>query len=280
MPRHVHVITLADEPFRDNFLIAVLSRYWTDAGHRLTVGPAFPDDADIGLLHVDRTVVPTDSVPPDDGRPVLNRRVLDISKRCMSQQVIDQHDAWGGPVIIKTNRNAGGSIERLRERPARWSRPWLREKLARRWGWSWRASGHIDRYPVVASTADVPAWVWRRDDLVVERFEPERDGDHYVVRVYLFLGDREYGVKLIGNHPVVKARSIVDYQYLDTFSDALRATRERHGMDFGKIDYVEVDGEPRIIDVNKTPTISSDVTATSRCHRLVPGLWHYLAEDT
>jgi hypothetical protein len=40
-------------------------------------------------------------------------------------------------------------------------------------------------YPVCKRIRDVPAWVWVRDDLVVERFVPEKEGDEYALRVWL-----------------------------------------------------------------------------------------------
>ena len=37
--------------------------------------------------------------------------------------------------------------------------------------------------------------------------------------------------------------------------DEVRAVRRRHGLDFGKIDFVLHDGKAMVFDVNKTPTV-------------------------
>lgn len=38
----------------------------------------------------------------------------------------------------------------------------------------------------------------------------------------------------------------------------LESVRQAHGFDFGKFDYVEVDGRAVVFDMNKTPTTMSN----------------------
>jgi len=131
-------------------------------------------------------------------------------------------------------------------------------------------------YPVLDNLSRVPGWVWRREDLVVERFLPEREGDEYALRVWLFFGDQEYGARLFSRERVVKVRSITRYEYLDSVPDSLRAFRRRVGLDFGKIDYVLVDGEAILLDANKTPMVSPRPTPSPNLIRLAAGLSAYL----
>ena len=51
----------------------------------------------------------------------------------------------------------------------------------------------------------------------------------------------------------------------------LEAFREANGFDFGKFDYVEHDGRPILLDINKTPTIVSS-RAKTRMQYLSGGL--------
>lgn len=109
-------------------------------------------------------------------------------------------------------------------------------------------------YPVLNSIAAVPGWVWKREDLIVERFMPERDGDLYSIRGWLFFGDRGYAYRLFSKSPIVKVGTTIRYDILDHVPPELEILRKAHGYDFGKFDYVEVEGRPVVIDMNKTPT--------------------------
>jgi hypothetical protein len=147
-------------------------------------------------------------------------------------------DTWIGPVIIKSILNCFGAQEWNASRPGFFQRK--RREIAKR---SWRLARMLPQqdYPVVKSIAAVPGWVWKRDDLIVERFMPERDGDLYSIRGWLFFGDRGYAYRLFS-------------KILDHVPQELEILRKAHGYDFGKFDYVEVEGRPVVIDMNKTPT--------------------------
>ena len=275
MSAHLHIATLPDEELRPAYLIGQLAGLWREQGHRVTVGPTARLEADVGLLHIDRTRVSGGCLPANpDRRPLLNASVLDISKRRISTQLLSPDSVYAGPVIIKTDANAFGGPER-RALPV-----WSLRRCRRRWSGTrwWRLVRELPRisYPVLDNLSRVPGWVWRRDDLVVERFLPEREGDEYTLRVWLFFGDQEYGARLFSREPVVKVRSITRYEYLDSVPDSLRAFRRRLGMDFGKIDYVMVDGETVPLDANKTPMVSLGRAPSPNLVRLAAGLSAYL----
>jgi hypothetical protein len=236
----------------------------------VAIGPAAEVAGDVALLHVDLTRIPASALPRNpSGTPLLNAGVLDISKRAVSRQLVRPGDGYLGPVIVKTDANYFGAPEEKGKR-----RGLLRRMLEH--APSWRLAGTLPRrqYPVLDTARDVPDWVWRRDDLVVERFLPEIEDGLYVVRSWMFLGREEYAVKVYGREPVVKARRLVRFEYLKAVPDSLRAERERLRFDYGKFDYVERDGEAFLLDANKTPTVGGKRTPNLR--RLADGLTGFL----
>jgi hypothetical protein len=276
MKFHLQIITAPREGLRRNHLLAHLVGLWGEEGHRITVGAADRLEADLGILHVDRTEVSSDLLPKNPlGRPILNQSVLDISKRRISKHLLGPESDYAGAVMIKTDANAGGGPERSDRSIFHWKR------IRRRFNsvFSWRMTREIPwgGYPVLDHLGEVPDWVWRRDDLVVEQFRPEKDGPDYVLRVWCFFGNREYGVRLVGNQPVIKAGRVLRYDYIDSVPDSLRQARAELGVDFGKFDYVLVDGEAILLDVNKTPTLVSTSRSPGRNVRhLASGLADYL----
>ena len=268
----IQIITGAGRPFGPQYLPYRLMECWQEAGHTVAVGPERRLNADVGIVHVDRTVVPADCLPDTPHpRPLVNGGILDISKTRISRQRLLQCDDWVGPVIVKTNNNAYGGPEF--RTLGRWSWPRLRRRLTKRLPWQWVGCLPREHYPVLAHLSDVPGWVWRRHELMVERFLPERDGTDYVLRSWLFFGDQEYSVKLLSPQPVVKAGNISRHEYLHDVPASLRAARLALGVDFGKFDYVVVDGEAVLLDVNKTPSISvSGTTRSPNVIRLASGI--------
>src|SRR5690606_13296717 len=106
-----------------------------------------------------------------------------------------------GPVIVKTDRNYGGIKEyRLAERERLGWRRHLRPERsafppAGAAGWSRVAWIDPAEYPVFDSVRDVPAAVWAKPALVVQRFVPERDAEgNYLLRSWYLLGGRGFHV--------------------------------------------------------------------------------------
>lgn len=275
---HIQIITAADESFRPSYMVARLADMWREKGYRVTVGPAEILEADIGVVHVDRTEVPASLIPANPHRrPLLNAAITDISKRAISNRLLDPGSDYRGEVIVKTNANAFGARE-LRElsklNPARVGR-----RLTRWLPWQLVRQLPKQSYPILPSARHVPGWVWRRDDLVVERFLPERVGRQFALRVWLFFGDREYGVRMFSDSGIVKAKNITHYEYLDRVPESLRRERRRLGMDFGKFDYVVVDGEAILLDVNKTPTVGGGGGRSGRLPGLADAIDDFLTKE-
>ncbi len=255
-------------------MLARLADVWREDGRAVGVGPLTELNAGLGILHVDSTRVAPSLVPRvTPPARLLNARVLDISKRSFSQLLIDRDSDWDGPVIIKTDANAHGWPEDSAQRPGRLDR--LRRRLP------WRLARRLpaNDYPVLAHRDLVPAWVWQRRDLVVERFIPERDGADYVLRMWLFFGDRDIVYRMVADRPVVKTDGLRHFEAVyGPPPPELAAIRRDLGFDFGKFDYVLHQGRPWLLDINKTPAISGKSRERTRyLAGGLPGLLEALA---
>ncbi len=275
MTNRIQVVTATDQKLKDSYLISRLVTIWRQTGYEVIIGPTDHLDADIGILHIDQTWMRSEDLPSDlNGKQLLNGNVLDISKRRFSNLILDPHTSYAGQVIIKTNANCFGIPERKYQT---WKQlhKW-RQRLAKRFDWRW-AHDLPGTYPVLDHPSAVPKWVWKRDDLIVEKFLPEMDGDLYVLRIWLFFGEREYGARIWSTNPIVKAQNLVRYEYINDVPEDLRIIRSRLGFDFGKFDYVIIDGKAILLDVNKTPTISTSTdTPSNNIHNLAQGIRSYI----
>ena len=270
MALDIRVVTPPEEMPLAHHTVTRLADYWREDGHRVAIGPAQEVCGDIAILHVDRTRVPDSLVPQNPSRiPLLNGAVLDISKRAISRHLLRPDDRYDGPVIVKTNDNYFGRPEaRVRRRGL------LRRVLRKALRWQFSRTLPDGSYPVLDHVARVPDWVWRREDVVVERFLPEMADGLFVLRLWTFFGRREHGTKLYGREPVVKASNCIRWEPLDGVPDSLRVERERLRFDFGKFDYVVRNGEAILLDANKTPTVLK--ARSSNLRNLANGLTDFL----
>jgi hypothetical protein len=279
--RKIAILTHASDKFESrNYLLGLLVEAWREAGGEIIVlsGTRHPEAADALFLHVDLTVIPDEYLAVAARYPVvINGRVRDISKRNVSANLIGIHDSYAGPVIVKTDRNCGGFPERQSQ-----SALVLRafRKLQRLLPWTWTGYLTSDRYPIYPSPGEVPRLVWHNRLLVVEKFIPEREGNYYATRHWLFLGDHEMSHRVFSINPIVKAANVMDRQYDLPVPDELRRLREELGLDYGKFDYVMVNGKPVLLDVNPTVGISSRINPSPHIRHIVaklaPGLYSLL----
>lgn len=263
------------------YQMRAISREWQNAGASVDVieGPPPPLSADIVVSHIDLTFTPPSYRAGFDRFPlVLNGTVQDISKRRISRFLVHGPREFSGPVIVKTDLNCGGNPEREVMQKGRVLSGKFKRVLRKV---PWYISGILDpmNYPTYPDASSVPWPVWHNERLVVERLRTERKDGLYCLRQYLFLGDRELASASYSPHVVVKAADIVHRERIDAIPDALRQLRATLGFDFGKFDYVEVDGEVIVFDVNRTPTFISLDTDTARgaAAALAPGIHALLA---
>ncbi|WP_460273539.1 hypothetical protein [Celeribacter sp. ULVN23_4] len=259
----------------DKYVLSCFAEIWREMGLTVNVGSEFTEDADLCILHHDLTRLPHESLPKaPNAVPVLNGEVLDISKRRYSSLCLKPGDDWDGPVIVKSNLNHfGGPEQRHLPKLTQWRKK-AQRSLARL-NWDLARSLPKKTYPVLDGIHKVPNWVWDQEDLLVERFMPEREGEHYCLRGWLFFGSASYGYRLIATDPLVKVRTMVRYEYLDEVPPELERLRKEMNFDFGKFDYVMHDGRAVLLDANKTPSFAGD-RRSERILRLAQAVQQFL----
>ena len=255
---------------------------WREAGHEVSIlyGPDDTSEADLLVPNVDLTVLPrayTDFY--DRFEHVVNRDVVDISKRAFSKLRVKPGDGYEGPVIVKTNLNAGGMPEeKIHGKPARESK-WRRMlyRRDRKTGFHPKLAIRPWKYPIFDSIRDVPAETFEDDYFHVEKFLPEREGEHWATRSYVCAGNHEFSIRNVADRPIVKANGIVDRQVVDV-PEQMREIRRELSFDFGKFDYTEIDGEVHLFDVNRTPTFARNPKSKERHKRMTAEMAHGILE--
>jgi hypothetical protein len=249
MARIAFITSIYDRLFQRRYRrplydIQLLLAALEERGHEV-VYVARPDPfvpADSAIMHVDCSVVPQAYLELAARYPVcLNGRCADITKRAVSGTRVDLHPEWDGPVIVKSNLNHFGHAERsqnLRALTQLAPPPFPHAPLFR------------PRYRVYPRLAEVPKRLRTDPNLVIEVFAPERTEEGYGVYSWQFMGDTGFAYFCAGPEPVLrfsKAERIEVCPLPD-----LEDERRRLGLDFGKLDYVVLNGKPTIIDANKT----------------------------
>ncbi len=265
-----------DSAENNHYVLWGMCDIWREEGHDVeyVFGPRRVE-ADVAIIGVDRTVVPSAYFRAAAHCPVvINRNSKNISKRLHSTLLIRSSSQWPGPAMVKTSRNAGG-IPEIRHRPR--LRKFYKWKQ-NRFGLGYAVWMYPDHYPIFPATSEIPNRVFRNRRLVVERFRPERDGDLYCIRYFKYFGDRYISSILRGSNPVVKRRDVVSFEDVEP-PPAILAIRDQLGFDYAKLDYVMHDGEVSLLDVNRTPGMSKEAADefARQSRVLAPGLHDVLA---
>lgn len=258
--------------FNHPYMVYLLAERWRADGHRVLIhhGTGEPPNGDIAIVNIDLTIVPDAYISLFKRYPVVvNNAPTNISKRGFSQLVVEPNSDWEGPVIVKTNANFGGRIDqRLRQRAARAGQvadippgPALKD------------------YPILQSIAEVAPAIWENEGLIVEKFLPEQDADGYYMRAWVFFGEKDRSFRDRAEVPVIKSHHILERQPIEVPAE-IRTWRERLGFDFGKFDYVVVDGAPILLDTNRTPgaptKLLADPAMRASLDNFAAGLYSFL----
>ncbi|MCE0482728.1 MAG: hypothetical protein LV479_00655 [Methylacidiphilales bacterium] len=268
----------------ENYAISAYAKIWEEGGikvhHLIGIKTCVP--ADLLFLHVNLSVVPGEYLQFARRYPrAVNLHARDIRKRSFSSLVLSSDSDYQGEVIVKTDLNYGGVPETYLH-----PNPFFR--LASRWQMLRRMILHPTRnwredavYPVYRSIREVPAACWRNRHWLVEKFIPERLDGHYVIRNYKFLGNRENTLLLVSEKPFIREDALISISPVEN-EPALQELRRKLRLDFGKFDYVLVDGTPVLIDINKTmgfnPNASHDPGVVKARRQLAEGIYDYLGE--
>jgi hypothetical protein len=243
------------------YILDPLMQVWQSAGRRVSIrGPGQPQTADLALLHVNRSVVPGRIASlAQEYALCLNAGALDLSKRAVSTRLVDPDDSYNGPVIVKTNANAGGAPDARKDKRYGGKTGARRalEELRRLIPWQLARRLPHNEYPIFPNKEEVPTWIWKRTDLVVEQLALERSEHGYVARRWTFLGAAEWCSICHSTSPIVKRDNTVKLERSDFIPEGARLVRERLKCDFGKIDWVLTEEGPIVFDVNQTPTFST-----------------------
>lgn len=257
----IAVITHEIDSFQGSaYLLHHMCDVWMQQGANIVVikGPnqSLPE-ADVAFLHTDVTAVGADYGAIIEHYPrVINGRVTDISKTVFSDELVDRFSSYDGQVIVKTNANFGGQREReLKFRAGDYNSEIDIQR-------PWRKVEWLDEYPIFKSLRDVPTGVWRNDKLVVEKYHTEQnENGEYVLRVWVFFGDKEVYYACISNEPLIKSHNTLRREFLDPgdIPESLRRKRAELGFELGKFDFSMSDEGVALYDVNRTPGSARNV---------------------
>ncbi|MGE0598379.1 MAG: hypothetical protein AB7J35_00965 [Dehalococcoidia bacterium] len=279
----VVVVTGPGHPklLESDYVLRHVVDFWKPRGVRfeLATDPKVAPPGDVAWQHLDVTTV------DERYRELLNRyprsingEAISIAKRGTVTHLVERDDDWPGPVLIKTDRNFGGRGED-------WAHGWtlLRHPLVHSFldHLPARISGRMDpaKYPIFQSKSDVPTWVWRDRRFVVQRFLAERSGGAYAIRRWFFFGPESFAYRALAGAPIVMGDGHSEWTKLAAVPSELAQLRQGMHLDFGKIDYAEVDGDVVVYDVNSA--VSADEHRDRRLQMvivaaLVPGLAAFL----
>jgi len=206
------------------------------------------EPADAIFVHVDLSVVPERVRRFAAKYPMqINAGARDIRKTSFADGLLERWNAYDAPVIVKSDLNYGG-VPEFFERG-------LLDRLVRKLGrvLTGKPAPKIaskSDYRIFPTLAAVPPELFG-DGTVVQKLLLEKDGEKNLLREYIFLGRLHYeniersSSEIITEDEHVSCEPFVPHPRLLNL-------RHRMKLDYGKIDYVMIDGEPFIFDANKT----------------------------
>jgi hypothetical protein len=283
--KRIVILMHENQKRKSKFLILALGESWKNKGLQVSYiyGIKERPEADLLIPHINLTRIPPEYIEHIRSYPnVVNRNVVDVSKRAISTNLLSKNDAYEGPVIVKTDNNYGGRSEYrlsrsrhpLLARLRRTAAPIAEVAFGQRLAWQ----SVFNTYPVYKGLTEVPPGAFRNKALVVERFLPEKEGSHYFMRHYLCLGDHFRNNRVVGSTPFLKRSKCVSVDQKLPVPDEVVKLRRQLGLDYGKIDYVIHDSQVVILDVNKTPGSAAgdpEITALA-VKSLSDGIWSLL----
>lgn len=288
MPARPVIAILNHEIARDapqNHLIKLIQLDWVEAGFEVkeVFGASRFEPADLAVLHVDLSVVPPEYLELAGRYPrTINGNMRDIRKRSYSANQVAPTDDYQGSVIVKTSLNYAGRPEEHARWMARRKNPFLRlssrlfpEKKTR-YPIPMRTKAD---YRIYASVKDVPPEVFASEELIVEKFLPERAGDLFCLREWYFLGGSELARCEVSDSPIFTSGEEAP-EKAESPPQEIRDIRRRLGIDYGKIDYAICEGRPVLFDVNKTTGFHNPNSPKTREYSKVlsEGIYDYFPE--
>jgi hypothetical protein len=211
-------------------------------------GTGYFEPADAVFVHVDLSVVSPRLQRFARRFPVqINAYAGDIRKRTFVDGLLEPGDSYPAPVIVKSDLNYGGAPELV-------NRSLLKRMTDRLMRLATRPPPRLitqkSDYRIFPALADVPHGYFTPDN-IVQKLMLEKAGEKNVLREYIFLGRLHYE-----NIEQSRSEIITEDEHVSCLPfephPRLANLRRRLKLDYGKIDYVMIDGEPFIFDANKT----------------------------
>ncbi len=251
-----------------SYLIDHYAEYWREDGHEVLplYGVRESVPADVLIVHVDLSVVPDEYLEFARRYPlVVNGEVKDIRKSTFSRLLLQPGEPYGGKVIVKSNFNYAGVPERTLGVPLDPN------------GVSASFFGSPQDYQIFENPSAVPTTLFNDPNVVVEKFQPETESGVYFLRTMLFLGERVTCGRMASRNPIVNASSQMRMEFVEPHPEMMKLRKEMK-FNYGKFDYVIHNGQPLLLDANKTPAAVNFLASPQQIARRrfrAEGLYEY-----
>lgn len=231
-------------------LTDLLAEHWRASGIEVIElsGTRSFVEADLLFLNLSRPVVPEEYNRFAAQYPVtFNAGASDLRKHRYSSGLLQAGAAYKGAVIVKSDQ---GYVS-----PSTSERASLLRRLTGFPRTESRNAAVIanDNYRIYPSINDVPAEKFA-PGYIVQKFLPEENAGRYVLRQYHFLGDKHF-LSLQTSGAAIIRTSVPQSLEEWTPPKELLDVRVRLGLDYGRIDFVEVHGKPFVIGVARSPAL-------------------------
>lgn len=231
-------------------LTDLLAEHWRASGIEVIElsGTRSFVEADLLFLNLSRPVVPEEYNRFAAQYPVtFNAGASDLRKHRYSSGLLQAGATYKGAVIVKSDQ---GYVS-----PSTSERASLLRRLTGFPRTESRNAAVIanDNYRIYPSINDVPAEKFA-PGYIVQKFLPEENAGRYVLRQYHFLGDKHF-LSLQTSGAAIIRTSVPQSLEEWTPPKELLDLRIRLGLDYGRIDFVEVDGKPFVIGVARSPAL-------------------------
>ncbi|MEZ6001460.1 hypothetical protein [Hyphomonas sp.] len=204
--------------------------------------------ADLLFVHYDRSVVPTHVERfARQYRRRINAGARDIRKHTYADGLLAPDSPYEGRVIVKSTLNYGGQPEES----SRSLLTRIRNKASRLAGLRDAPLIHSKQgYRIYERLSDVPAAYFSHHH-VVQKLQPEWDGEKNILREYIFLGNNHFeNIERSSDLIITEDENVSCHPFNP--HPRLLEMRRKLKLDYGKLDYTMIDGEPFIFDANKT----------------------------
>ncbi|ABI75994.1 hypothetical protein HNE_1662 [Hyphomonas neptunium ATCC 15444] len=252
-------------------LTALLADQWRAAGIEVMElsGAGTFVEADLLFLNLSRPVLPEEYRRFAAQYPVsFNAGAGDLRKHLYADGLLRAGSPYKGAVIVKADHDFITPITPPAPRAGFFS---LLSGSRRPRASALQTLSANDNYRIYPSLNDVPPEKFGPGH-IVQKFLPEADAGRYVLRQYYFLGNAHFLSLLTSGASIIRTSTP---QSLEEWSppEELLDLRAHLSLDYGRIDFVEVDGKPFVISVSRAPALPASAEPG-----YVPPAYNRLAE--